>query len=183
MDKFLKIGFSVFALSAVIFGFVRLSNSLQLRFNEQGSSGAAASEQLLEETKQRITDTDTDSISDWDELNTYGTSPYLGDSDSDGLSDAEEIKAGTDPNCPKGKSCGSSDLPAAPTTAPGAPASGAPSAASGSPISPDELNSLTPDEIRAILKQGGATDEQLQNASDEDLQKLVQEVIQQPAQP
>lgn len=177
MDKFLKIGFSVFALSAVIFGFVRLSNSLHLSFNDQGATSAAESSQLLEETKLRITDTDTDSISDWDELNTYGTSPYLADSDSDGLSDAEEIKAGNDPNCPQGKICGTSDLPAASLVAPGEPAAPAPSAAAGSQISPEEFNSLTPDEIRAVLKQGGVTDEQLQNASDKDLKDFLEEVI------
>ena len=175
MDKFLKIGFSVFALAAVIFGFVRLSNSLHLSFNEAGSPGAAASEQLLEETKQRITDTDTDSISDWEELNTYGTSPYLKDSDSDGASDADEIKAGTDPNCPQGKICGTSDLPAVPPVTPGNEAA----TSANEAVTPnlEDLNNLTPDEIRAVLKQGGATDEQLQNASDADLKNLLDEVI------
>lgn len=170
MDKFLKIGFGVFALVAVVFGFVRLADNLHLSFNGEGAGSAAASEQLLESTKQRITDTDTDGLSDWEELNTYGTSPYLADSDSDGVSDAAELKANADPNCPQGKNCGASDLPAdRPEEA----------AAADSLISPEELNDLTPDEIRALLKQGGATDEQLQNASDADLKNLLQEVLQQ----
>jgi hypothetical protein len=50
-------------------------------------------------------DTDQDSISDFDELYSYSTSPYLPDTDSDGVPDQDEIAAGTDPNCPAGKTC------------------------------------------------------------------------------
>ncbi|MCB0761849.1 MAG: hypothetical protein KDC12_10035, partial [Flavobacteriales bacterium] len=43
-------------------------------------------------------DTDGDGISDEDEINVYGTDPYLQDSDYDGLTDGLEITlAGTDP--------------------------------------------------------------------------------------
>lgn len=50
-------------------------------------------------------DTDADGINDFDELHVYDTSPYLADSDSDSLSDADEIKNGTDPTCPQGQQC------------------------------------------------------------------------------
>ena len=50
-------------------------------------------------------DTDTDGLSDWDEMNLYKTSPYLADSDSDNINDYEEVKKGTDPNCPTGQDC------------------------------------------------------------------------------
>lgn len=50
-------------------------------------------------------DTDGDGLKDSDELNIYGTSPYLADSDSDGIPDGQEIAKGTDPNCPQGKTC------------------------------------------------------------------------------
>lgn len=169
MDKLIKIGFSVFAVAAITFGFIRLSNSLHLSFNNEGKEGAAAGQELLEETKQKITDTDTDGLSDWDELNIYGTSPYLADSDSDGESDSEESKAGTDPNCPKGKNCGTGDLPAEPA-----------SASAARPQAAEDFNNLAPDEIRALLKQGGITDEQMQGLSDEDLKNLVQETINEP---
>lgn len=56
--------------------------------------------------EQRISDTDADGISDYDELYVYKSSPYLADSDSDGFSDYEEIFSGNDPNCPEGKECG-----------------------------------------------------------------------------
>ena len=43
-------------------------------------------------------DTDSDGLSDGDEVNTYGTDPLNPDSDSDGLSDGDEVNTyGTDP--------------------------------------------------------------------------------------
>jgi len=50
-------------------------------------------------------DTDGDGISDYDEVNIFGTSMYLKDSDGDGITDDQEIKNGTDPNCAEGTSC------------------------------------------------------------------------------
>lgn len=53
----------------------------------------------------KLKDTDKDGLNDYDELNLYGTSPYLEDSDSDGYLDSEEVKSSNDPNCPVGRSC------------------------------------------------------------------------------
>jgi hypothetical protein len=50
-------------------------------------------------------DTDGDGLSDYDEINIYHTNPYLADSDGDGINDGQEIKNGTDPNCPTGQQC------------------------------------------------------------------------------
>lgn len=52
-----------------------------------------------------VKDTDGDGLTDYNELNTYKTSPYLEDSDSDGFSDKVEIDSGKDPNCPTGAVC------------------------------------------------------------------------------
>lgn len=46
-------------------------------------------------------DTDFDTLTDWEELMKFGTNPFLEDSDSDGFSDRSEIESGTDPNDPK----------------------------------------------------------------------------------
>lgn len=176
MDRFVKIGFGALAIFALLFGFISLAQNLKLSFKEGNGAEATESDALLEEAKQKITDTDGDSLSDWDELRVYGTSPYLADSDSDGISDSEEIKSGADPNCPKGKECGSSDLPAtAPVVVPEQSVGSNTGSTATSSI--EDLDNLSPDEIRALLKQGGATDEQLQGATDEDLQKLLDEVI------
>ncbi|MFA5021864.1 MAG: hypothetical protein WC508_02200 [Patescibacteria group bacterium] len=50
-------------------------------------------------------DTDSDGLSDYNELYIYSTSPYLKDTDSDGIDDNKEITSGTNPNCPQGKLC------------------------------------------------------------------------------
>jgi len=55
--------------------------------------------------KLKRTDSDNDSLTDYDEIHIYNTSPYIVDSDSDGVSDAEEIRIGTDPNCLPGGNC------------------------------------------------------------------------------
>ncbi|MCF7795124.1 hypothetical protein K9M50_02095 [Patescibacteria group bacterium] len=67
--------------------------------------GTCTGPDCLSDTELRNKDTDKDGLSDWEELNIYGTSPYLADSDSDSISDSEEIEAGTDPNCAEGSSC------------------------------------------------------------------------------
>lgn len=49
-------------------------------------------------------DTDHDGLSDYLELTSYQTSPYLEDSDGDGVDDKTEVDAGQNPNC-AGASC------------------------------------------------------------------------------
>jgi len=123
-------------------------------------------------------DSDGDGISDYDEINTYHTSPYLEDSDSDGISDLKEIQQGTDPNCPQGQDC----------TAPAVVASSTPLDSIQSPASSTDSglnssNSLTDTttlqnmmsgqidaaSLRELLIQNGADKASLDEISDEDL--------------
>jgi hypothetical protein len=55
---------------------------------------------------QQRTDTDGDGLSDWDEVNTYGTNPNLRDTCGDGTPDNVRIATGKGANC---------DIPAAST--------------------------------------------------------------------
>ncbi|MFH1190973.1 MAG: hypothetical protein V1670_02100 [Candidatus Omnitrophota bacterium] len=97
---------AVFALFIFVLWFAQLKNSIKQPFiyneedNQQASSVDANSDEAL-----KTKDSDKDGLSDWDELNTYLTSPYLEDSDSDGFSDKQEIDSGKDPNCPAGRDC------------------------------------------------------------------------------
>jgi len=52
-------------------------------------------------TDPQSEDTDTDTLSDNEEINVYGTSPLLEDTDEDTIFDADEIKLGLDPNNPE----------------------------------------------------------------------------------
>ena len=96
----------VFALVFVGLWIVQFKKNLKEPFAPKSSQNTT--DNNLKEDNQadlRLIDTDKDSLSDWDELNIYKTSPYLEDSDSDGILDKDEVKNGEDPNCPKGQIC------------------------------------------------------------------------------
>jgi len=122
------------------------------------AAGGPTDEQLKRQ------DTDGDGLSDYDELNVYHTSPYLADSDSDGIPDGVEVKNGTDPNCPQGKTCSVDAVvpPAATSTAPVIP-SGPVDVSSGAPSVAD---------LRSLLKQTGLTDAQVNALSDDQVKSL-----------
>jgi hypothetical protein len=111
----------------------------------------------LELAKLREKDTDEDGLSDYDELLSYSTSPYLKDSDSDGQTDAQEIEKGTDPNCPAGEACSGQQILTTPTDATGA---------------------LTPDFLRQALREAGVAQATLDELSNDDLLRLYQNVLQ-----
>lgn len=137
-------------------------------------------------------DTDHDGLSDYDETNNYKTSPYLEDTDSDGILDNEEVKNGTDPLCPTGKTCNGSD-----DTTPIASSTNTSVGSSSSLIETPSL-SLPSDmasgsqqilqnalegkadaaTLRQLLITSGADKSMLDQISDEDLMKSYQETLQ-----
>jgi len=149
-------------------------------------------------------DTDSDTISDYDEIYTYRTSVFVQDSDSDGASDADEIEAGSDPNCPTGINC----APVATNT--NTPSSaealalrqtlqnaGVPAAvlqstddaallkaysdvvgtSTGSGVSGDNLNGLSATQIRELLKTSGLSQETLNQVDDATLLQIFRDAI------
>jgi len=138
-------------------------------------------EQLAEEQKK--TDTDGDGLNDYEEINIYATSAYLKDSDSDGIDDKTEIDKGTDPNCPEGKDCHGDNLvnPEAVSTS---TASGIilPVGDSSEGASASGPVTLTPEQIRAMLRESGAPEESLKKISDEELMKIYAESVKQVAE-
>lgn len=97
---------------AILSDYQYFSEKVQQQVENGGilSSGDASLESLQK------TDTDADTLSDFDELYLYNTSPYLADTDSDGTADPEEIKAGTSPTCAQGTECGTTPQADASTT-------------------------------------------------------------------
>lgn len=108
-----------FASVTLILGFVQIQKTLRASLLFSAPKKSAAAETLVNTSPISVDpakDTDGDKLLDVDELNRYGTSPYLADSDSDGIADNIEITKGTDPNCPEGKRCGAVASGSSPTT-------------------------------------------------------------------
>ncbi|MFA5644204.1 MAG: hypothetical protein WC928_01600 [Patescibacteria group bacterium] len=137
----------------------------------------------------KLVDTDSDGISDWDELFIYGTSPYLEDTDGDDLTDYEEIFTyRTNPLCPEGQNCsdslyqgdsqnvssGSSDdlynlLAEIGTTS---------TQINQTDLSEDlQADKINPEMLREMLLQGGLSQNDLDQLSDDDLMKIYQETL------
>ncbi len=152
-------------------------------------------------TELHAKDTDSDGLSDYDELYVYNTSPYIEDTDSDGYSDKEEIDSGYDPNCPKGKDCmrstksqPKSEVDVMPDDAgslfgnfdPGSLFGDSGSAIQSEGSSSSELDDfgetimggdLTADNLREILRQQGASEAEISQIDDETLLQVYQEII------
>ncbi len=114
-----------------------------------------AEQRALAEQAQRQAankDTDGDGLTDDDEARTFRTSPYLADSDSDTIPDGEEVRRGTDPNCPPERDCygytGTNPDGIPQTVATQPPTSTVNLGALEVPKPPNEI---TPPEIRAYL--------------------------------
>jgi len=198
-QKIAAISLAVFAVLVVALWFAQLKNNIYGPFNTPaGSSQTALSEEESQAAKDaalKAKDTDGDGLFDYDELNTYKTSPYLTDTDGDGFKDNEEIAKGFDPNCPQGRTCAGGLLDNTPVN----------QAASASSASGDTLNnllnqfgasqpatqsddSLTSDQLKALknmdaaglrelLLQNGMDKATLDKISDTDLLKSFEETL------
>jgi len=104
--------FIIFGLIALLFGGWRIINSIRSPFLVdsdklalQDQVQASVTDQIQSLNELRAKDTDSDGLSDYDELYNYGTSPYLEDTDGDSYLDKLEIETGNDPLCPAGQKC------------------------------------------------------------------------------
>lgn len=135
------------------------ANRLEQALAQNQSTGEVNEQIQVDPTR----DDDSDGISNNDEINVYGTSPYLIDTDSDGISDAEEIAANTDPNCPEGGDCQAERVAGDGTSTE--------AQAAFNELTPTiSEEELTREEIEAILVERGFTAEQLLNLSDQEIQ-------------
>jgi hypothetical protein len=165
--KFLAWSLVVLVVIVVIFSGTNLLNSLKtpfavnpenvklaLNFNSNTNS------ENLDVASLSLLDTDKDGLSDYEEMSVYGTSRYIPDSDSDGISDGDEVKAGTDPNCPTGQTC---QAVAIPTTA-------------SSTTQIANINSVTAEQAKQWLISNGLTAEELAKLDDTSILGLYQQV-------
>lgn len=128
-------------------------------------------------------DSDGDGLTDNEETNLYGTSPFLEDSDSDGISDRAEIENGTNPNCAPGQQCNVQDIPVLTTTASNtATISTTTVTVTADSSNSDSLQAMMSGQanaaqLRALLLDSGADAGMLQQLSDEDLIETYQEML------
>jgi len=209
-QKIAAISLAVFAFTIIIFWSLHLNSILygpKGDLRGQNTDYSTANEDELEAKKQRelmASDTDKDGLSDWDELNTHKTSPYLEDSDGDGFSDKEEIENGKDPNCPLDRDCyglgiveGDENLVADKSTeqskgdtasSPAGASTQEKNSSAGSSTTEEEtLQMILNGEVdaatlRQILMSQGMTKEQLDKISDEVLMKNYQDTLNSPAE-
>jgi hypothetical protein len=99
----------ILSIFIFVFWFLQSKNRINNPFRYDKKEGAENLCQGEECTAAELAaikqDTDGDGLTDRNEVDIYGTSPYLEDSDSDGLTDYQEIQSGSNPTCPLGSSC------------------------------------------------------------------------------
>jgi hypothetical protein len=196
----LAMGLLIFlGATTLFFGFLKIISDIRSPFVRSGISDGSPTTNLSELSGQlggtqaelQNKDTDQDGLSDWQELNLYGTSPYLPDSDADGYDDRTEVISNNDPNCPAGQECrGVISLPEIDTgidlglplldedtinqelgVEPGDGAA-LPDELAG------ELEALAPAQIRQLLLESGAIDEEtLKQIDDDTLLEVYREVL------
>lgn len=78
---------------------VEVPEFIQKQILEQNQNQAQGIEDL------KLKDTDSDGLTDFQEIYQFNTSIFLVDTDSDGYTDLEEANSGNDPLCPTGQDC------------------------------------------------------------------------------
>jgi len=137
-------------------------------FNINLNSELATNTSLPVIENLRELDTDGDGINDYDELYNYKTSPYIQDSDSDSIADNIEVDQGTDPNCPEGTTCSREEFIAVDDT----------NTNSEAIINEKYVSNLSVEQLRQIMIDAGAPEDQVYQISEEDLRATYQEILQ-----
>ncbi len=173
------------AFFALILGFYGYAKNIRSPFLREAPTdetsvpdfASAVVGATAETEAQKTKDTDGDGLSDYDELKVYNTSPYIEDSDSDGYSDKNEVDAGYDPNCPKGRDCGNVLVPPPSATPTPEDIPNFLPGVTGIDQSAFLSGNATPKDIRSLLAQLGMTADQISQLSDEQVQKLYQDTL------
>lgn len=151
---------AVVAVASLLLGVWQIKNAIFSPFVGTRGSENGQTPKNNDDLALQNKDTDSDGLSDYDEINVYKTSIYLKDSDSDGVDDKTEVEKGTDPNCPTGRNCSEVIAPATTT---------------GEPNNTTKTN-VTPAEIRDMLKKNGISDSVIAKYDDASLLKMYSEV-------
>lgn len=173
IEQLLSGAIIVFCLAAIWLGFFQFNHQIQKNFLARISGTAEEEAQQPDLLGQKTKDTDSDGLSDYDELNVYYTSPYLPDTDSDGLTDREEIERSSDPNCPEGQNCFADWTKPTDASSPASQANPADSIFTGQ---------TQVSQLRELLRQAGMSESDLAKFSDQQLLETYQEALKQTNQ-
>lgn len=158
---------SVIGFAAIILGSVQIISDIRSPFYVAKSTNTNTSAQPSSANLEalRSKDTDQDGLDDYTELYVQGTSPYLADSDSDKVNDNDEVKAGTDPNCPQGQTCQQRTI--------------LDDASTADETSTDntDTDAITPEELRKTLIASGAPQATIDQLSDSELVELYNKTV------
>lgn len=159
----------------------RINNPFVVKPNAQDLANL---NKIDEQAISKVTDTDNDGITDFNENNIYNTSPYLEDTDGDGILDGVEIKNNTNPLCYEGRDCSVNSTTNATSTDIYTSTS---TISVGNSVSGNNVDQSLliqalsgagdPTILRQLLLQGGANAESLNSLSDEDLMASYREVL------
>lgn len=176
-QKIAALSLVLLAIVIIIFSALQFHSKLNAPFATKGNGNNSATS-----TDSKLIDSDSDGLSDYDEINNYQTSPYLEDSDSDGILDKDEVAQGTDPNCPTGKVCNSTEAPISNASSTvesifgDLTANGGTTAAEIGGVS--TTGEVTPAILRQILLQSGTlTAADLEKISDEEILANYQKAV------
>lgn len=172
-QKTAAIFLAVFALGVVVLGIIQISSQVRKPFQVPNKNG----QETLTELDLSSLDSDNDGLSDYDELYTYKTSPYLEDSDSDNINDYDEIQNNSDPLCPTGKNCYATEFLEAETNEQNSLDYLITPEVNSESEGEIDLNAVTPEVLRAILLESGYGAEELSQISDDDLMASYQEAL------
>ncbi|MFA6918647.1 MAG: hypothetical protein WC244_00840 [Patescibacteria group bacterium] len=164
----------VVCVFALFFGYYQLASNINNPFSflVKGNSALSTETDPQQEAINALKaqDTDSDGLSDYDESYVYNTSPYLTDSDGDGINDGQEVKQGTDPNCPEGKTCFGNGSSVSTSSAGTVPTFQASPPTQSTP-------QINISDIRKILVQSGLTQAEVDAMTDQDILNGYQEVL------
>jgi len=179
-QKISLISLGIFTVLIIGFGIFQFQYNLYSPFDYKkiiaaGNNNNNSNAVVATTTDLTKLDSDGDGLSDYDEINIYGTSPYLEDSDSDGFLDKEEILNGTDPNCPAGQAC---------TQVTANNGTSTPTAAALNNINAEDQaakellsGNTEPSVLRKLLLDNGMSKTELDQISDEDLVASYQDTL------
>ena len=181
-------------LGGVVLGFLSFGANIRRPFDIQLAKSANEAPYLTldqreaaEKEAQKTRDTDSDGLADYDELYVFRTSPYISDTDSDGIDDKTEAYAGTNPNCPEGKTCSGSVATSDAANTSSAAIVDLPGSSLSNPALAQQFNtpediqnyvkSITVAQIRASLTAAGVPQDKLDAITDEEMKKLFEQTI------